>query len=300
MKEYAESHCSDGAVDRLQRAMATYFFKFQPRDSSLYLRLAERIRACEWNGALASINYERLLELALRSCEILPRIKAVRDGNHNIELVLPHGCCHLFGKIRAPVPMPNLGCPGVQITGGGTQPPVRGAPQVPRILKAGKCTDGTEPTINLAGPGGGWADFGHDVRLDSDMVRIIEDPDEHAEELRNSTVPPVMCYFQPDKDTRAGVSFIKAQRQRFEELVAKAEVIGVVGVKVHCRDRHIWDPLRATGARIIYCCKKGTKDDTKFRSWSAEASRKGDKVLPTCWKKDFDALCSGVGITPSE
>jgi len=248
MKKYGQSHASDGTVDCLQRAMASYFFQFPLRRGSLYLKLADRIRACEWNGALASINYERLLELSLRNAGLNVVVGGAPEADGGIELCLPHGCCHLFGQVRT--------------------------------------------TDNII--------LDSRIRLDSPGIRVIEDPDQHTEELRNSTVPPVMCYFQPDKDTRAGVSFIKAQRQRFKELVAKAEVIGVVGVKVHCRDTHIWDPLRATGARIIYCCKKGTKDDNEFRLWSAEASRKDDEVLPTCWKKDFDALCSAVGIMPIE
>jgi len=299
MDKYVEAHPRDGTVDRLQRAMASYFFEFQPRDSSLYLRLAKRIRACEWNGALVSLNYERLLDLALLSCGLVSHIQGVRKGNTDIDLILPHGCCHLFGKIRAPVPTPNIGCPGVPITGAGTQPRVRVVPQVPTILKTGKRTDGTEPTTNLVGPGLSEVDFGHGIRFDSDMVRIIEDPEEHARELRENGVPPAMSYFQPNKDTRSGKSFINAQRERFAELVGQASTVAIIGVKVRPDDKHIWDPLRTTGARIVYCCKEGMKDDDKFRSWSAEEGRKSDMVLPTCWKHDFDALCSAVGIMPS-
>ncbi len=40
MKEYTESHSSDGTVDKLQRAMASYFFQFTPeREENLYRRL---------------------------------------------------------------------------------------------------------------------------------------------------------------------------------------------------------------------------------------------------------------------
>jgi len=292
MRAYADAHPSD--VDRLQRAMAGYFFTFQPTRSSLYVRLVERIRTPNWNGALATLNYERLLDLALRRGGLECRIQAVRKGNTAIELVLPHGCCHVFGKIRTPAPTPNLGCPGGPITGAGTQPSVRVVSQVPTILKAGKRADGTEPTTNLVGPGPGPVDFQHDVRLDSDMVRIIEDPDEHAEELRKSTVPPVMCYFQPDKDTRAGVSFIKGHRQRLAELVRAASTVAIIGVTVREHDAHIWDPLRETGAKIIYC--SGERAGAKFRCWARAAGRKGDEVLPVFWDDGFRAICSGLGI----
>ena len=292
MRAFADVHPCD--VDRLQRAMAGYFFTFQPTRFSLYVRLGERIRASNWNGTLASLNYERLLDLALRSGGLECRIQAVRKGNTDIELVLPHGCCHLFGKIRTPVPTPNLGCPGVPITGAGTQPPVRVVSPVPTILKAGKRADGTEPTTNLVGPGRSPVDFGHDVRLDSDTVRIIEAPDEHAEELRKSTVPPVMCYFQPDKDTRAGVSFVRDQRECFKKLVGAASTVAIIGVMVRKHDTHIWGPLRETGAKIIYC--SGEKAGAKFRCWARAAGRKGDEVLPVFWDDGFRAICSGLGI----
>ena len=136
------------------------------------------------------------------------------------------------------------------------------------------------------------------VHVDSDKIHIIEDPKEHARELKQNGVPPAMCYFQPDKDTRAGVSFINTQRKRFAGLVGQASTVAIIGVKVRPHDAHIWDPLRATGATIIYSCKRGTEDEDEFRSWAAEGSRKGDEVLPTCWEKDFDALCSAVGIMP--
>ena len=290
MRAFADDH--PFAVDRLQRAMAGYFFTFQPRPSSLYVRLAERIRASNWNGTLASLNYERLLDLALRRSGLECRMQAVREGNTDIELVLPHGCCHLFGKIRTLVPTPKLGGPGVPITGPGTHPSVRVISQRPTIIETKKRADGTEPTTNLAGSGP--IDFGHDVRLDSDTIRIIDDPDEHAEELWNSTVPPVMCYCQPDKETRAGVSFIKAQRERFKKLVREAPTVAIIGVKVREHDAHIWDPLRESSAKIIYCSGKGAGDE--FRSWTEKVGRCGDEGLGVYWDEGFDAICSEVGI----
>ena len=106
--------------------------------------------------------------------------------------------------------------------------------------------------------------------------------------------PPVMSYFRPNKDTRAGVSFIEAQRQRFAELVRLASRVAVIGVKVRPDDAHIWDPLRDTRARITYCAGKPAGDE--FRSWSTGAHRRDDEVLPCYWEEAFDPLCSAVGI----
>jgi hypothetical protein len=80
----------------LQRAMAAYFFNYKPTTNSLYLRLAERLAKRSWNGAFTSLNYERLFELCLGHSGIRPVVGRETEGNNEIELILPHGCCHIF------------------------------------------------------------------------------------------------------------------------------------------------------------------------------------------------------------
>lgn len=84
------------AMPILQRAMAAYFFRFVPTVNSLYVKLARRITAAGWGGALATLNYERLLELSLRPCGVQPVVNVQSNGANQIELCLPHGCCHIF------------------------------------------------------------------------------------------------------------------------------------------------------------------------------------------------------------
>lgn len=81
----------------LQRAMAAYFFSFQPRVTNLYFRLGNLIRASKWNlkGSIVSFNYERLLEISFINEGLQPVIGYPRTPNH-LELCLPHGCCHIF------------------------------------------------------------------------------------------------------------------------------------------------------------------------------------------------------------
>src|SRR5437867_895964 len=84
------------ALAPLQRAMAAYFFAFQPRLSNLYVRLAERIAARDWGGSVCSLNYDRLLEIALGARNLRPVIGQTTDPGRTLELCLPHGCCHIF------------------------------------------------------------------------------------------------------------------------------------------------------------------------------------------------------------
>jgi hypothetical protein len=76
--------------------MAGFFFRFGPTKDSLYRKLARRIEKAKWPGALATLNYERMLHLALHSSGV-PTFCGPRPNSFSgIELCLPHGCCHVF------------------------------------------------------------------------------------------------------------------------------------------------------------------------------------------------------------
>jgi len=232
------------AMPILQRAMAAFFFGFVPRMSSLYIRLAQRIRHHHWHGAIATLNYERLLELSLLHYGLQPIVgQAVGAGQ--IELCLPHGCCHLF-------------CEGVRASSDG---------------------------VSFSGVG---------VTFDGPVVAIA-DAAEFQRRINGDAVPPVMSYFEPQKTTSAGVSFIRSQRARWEELASQANTIAIVGVKVRPRDSHIWLPIANSAARIVYCAGPTAGDE--FRTWAA-ASRpgKGDHVLEGYFAEEFDSLCYEMGL----
>jgi hypothetical protein len=85
------------ALPPLQRAMAAFFFNYRPKNTNLYYLLAQKINTVNWNGALVTLNYERLLELSLIAAGIEPCIgNNPNSQRKHIELCLPHGCCHLF------------------------------------------------------------------------------------------------------------------------------------------------------------------------------------------------------------
>ena len=99
---------ANNASDRLaplQRKMASYFFNFRLNKSNLYMKLAQKMKASRWSGAVASLNYERLIEVALTASGFCVTcysgIEPDDNTNENsIELCLPHGCCHLFCSVR--------------------------------------------------------------------------------------------------------------------------------------------------------------------------------------------------------
>src|SRR5215210_806252 len=54
-----------GMQTHAQRSMAAFFYRYGPTTDSLYLKLAKRIANAQWSGAVATLNYERMLPLAL-------------------------------------------------------------------------------------------------------------------------------------------------------------------------------------------------------------------------------------------
>ncbi len=230
------------AMPILQRAMAAFFFfNFVPTTSSLYVQLAQRIRQHHWQGAIATLNYERLLELSLLHVGVL----GGAAGAGQIELCLPHGCCHLF-------------CEGVRASSAG---------------------------VSFSGVG---------VTFDGPVV-AISDGGEFQRRITGDAVPPVMSYFEPQKTTSAGVSFIRNQRARWAELASKAHSIAIVGVKVRPRDSHIWLPIANSGARVVYCAGAAAGDE--FRTWAATyRPGKVHRVLEGYFAEEFDALCYEMGL----
>src|SRR3989338_1996420 len=191
------------ALPPLQRVMAAYFFNFVPRSSNPYYLLAQKINTKNWDGAIITLNYERLLELSLLAAGIQPFI-GTPSSNHNkiVELCLPHGCCHLF-------------CESVRGNAGA-------------VSFAGM-------NVSTNGP-----------------IKVISYQLEFQNRIQTDAFPPVMSYFEPSKQTTSGNNFITAQRLRFSELVKNANTIILVGIRVREHDKHIWESLGQTNAKLVY------------------------------------------------
>ena len=232
------------AMPILQRAMAAFFFNFVPDAANLYIRLAQRIRARRWSGAIATLNYERLLELSLLQAGIQPVVGQVA-GSGQVELCLPHGCCHIF-------------CDGARASSVG---------------------------VSFSGVG---------VTFDG-PVSVIGRSLEFRARLEGDAVPPVMSYFEAQKTTSAGASFIRGQRERWAQLASQATSLAIVGVRCRPHDSHVWDSVAASPAEVIYCA--GATAGAEFGEWAASArSEKTSRVLPGYFAAEFDNLSQAIGL----
>jgi hypothetical protein len=228
----------------LQREMAAYFFNFVPTNDSLYLRLAERVKRSGWKGTITTLNYVRLLEIALLQVGIQPVIDS-QASIGQIEVCMPHGCCHLF-------------CEGVQAAATG---------------------------VSFSGVG---------VTFDGQVV-ALSNYAQFQTRIKGNSVPPVMSYFEPDKTTSSGISFIRRQRDRWAALVKEARTIVVVGARVRPSDKHLWSEIARSNAQVVFCA--GQSAGEEFRLW-AEAERYGKKneVLSGYFAEKFDEICESVGL----
>jgi hypothetical protein len=135
---------------------------------------------------------------------------------------------------------------------------------------------------------------GADVTFDG-PIKVLSDPVQFQARISGDAVPPVMSYFDPQKTTSAGASFISGQRDRWAALAAQADVIAIVGVKVRPHDGHIWSPVADSRAEVVYCA--GSAAGAEFREWAASSRpRKSSRVLTGYFAQEFETVCHAVGL----
>ena len=109
-------------------------------------------------------------------------------------------------------------------------------------------------------------------------VRVFRDRTDFMSERETNVFPPVMSYYEPTKFTVSCENFIQVQRAEFEQEVLAADRVAIVGARVHAPDQHIWGPLAATKAKLLYL--SGAEDAPTFTAWSSSQSRSDDIAVP--------------------
>lgn len=126
-------------------------------------------------------------------------------------------------------------------------------------------------------------------------IKRIVDPILYQEQITQDSFPPVMSYFEPRKRCTSGMNFIEAQRARFKTLILSAKNIALIGIRVRDHDKHIWDYLSKTNARLIYCA--GERGAKEFNTWKQEERPvKNDLVLKGYFKDSFDIICANIDL----
>ena len=126
-------------------------------------------------------------------------------------------------------------------------------------------------------------------------ISVIADAQLHRRRILSDAFPPVMSYFEPKKQTTAGAAFISWQRTRWEKLAQTSSKIIIVGVRVREHDSHIWGPIAASTAPVVYCgCPS---DMQEFCNWSlARRSGSTSLILDTNFRGAFGSLCEEASL----
>lgn len=129
---------------------------------------------------------------------------------------------------------------------------------------------------------------GNNVTTNGEIVEI-NDSFEFERRINNDAFPPVMSYFEPNKATTSGASFIDNQRIRYKHLIENANKIVLVGLKLRTHDQHIWEPIKVTDASILYV--SGNHSGIDFCQWCNE-NRAGGKneILYSYFYEGFNRI----------
>ena len=126
-------------------------------------------------------------------------------------------------------------------------------------------------------------------------LRVMFERDVHVarRKLQEEFVPPVMAYFEPGKATVTAPEFLDNQRECLGRAIGAADVAVVIGVRVREHDRHIWDHLRTTAARVVYCAPS----TDEFDKWARGARPHGrNETLPGTFEASFEEICRYAGL----
>lgn len=193
--------------------LGLYFSKFKPEKSNLYTKLADKIYKQQTDLSIITLNYDPLLQYALKNTYIFPNSVGVQqydiEGNlpkQKIDVIYPHGACQF----------------------------------VYRLAKNGEEEIFTDRAEVI---GSGLFQY----FVENNIKNSYEKTEGHVRPL------PIMCAYEPDKRPFAKNDFIDFQQRYYEQTIKLAKRIIIVGVNCNYeKDRHLWQTMEETNAEIIF------------------------------------------------
>ncbi len=79
---------------------------------------------------------------------------------------------------------------------------------------------------------------------------------------------PAMSIYMKDKPLQIAATTIKNLQAVWQKQIGEAENIILIGICPNLEDRHIWDSISSSKAKIFYC-----GSETKFKAWQKEKNR---------------------------
>jgi hypothetical protein len=268
MERFIETREID--IPKLLREMSEYFLQFEPGPDNLYVQLLQQLNQRQANLAeaaprimLATTNYELLLEhsvLDAGGAVVYPDPDSKED--FGIARVA------FRGGVKAPVP--REGPPWVTMT-------QEIAVQYPayKVLKLhGSCN--FLPAIDPESIRGVTFLSNRGANMNVPALPLYP-PDLARDYLERSdaSIAPAIAMYAVGKRVLYSNEYVGEHQRRFQAAVEEADKIFLIGIRIWPQDKHIWDHIAASNARIGYV---GFEADD-FSDWCEENGRTNDHFL---------------------
>lgn len=260
----------------LQRDLARYFYQFKPIETNIYCKLANKLAkfsdvGLTWLGAFVTLNYDRLLPLALENENIsvgmyYNQILNVFDHNvkeKRVEICYPHGMCQLY---------------------------------IEDIIKFNIKSETTGEKLDMS-MSEARTSFSSGYVYE---LNYTKDDDDFEKQMNKWETIPLMSYYEPNKrhpsirveNSRKTFDALSQQEEHFKELVLNAQRIIIIGVAFNPDDTHIWEPLAKSNIEIIYV-EPGYFEH--FSLWALSLN-KTFRVIHKDFENSFDEICQYAGL----
>lgn len=254
--EAAMAKLSANKYDRLtnlQDELALFFSSYIISENSTYYSIAKKIKnTINWDGALATLNYDNLLDQALVKENILPYTNdniditapTLKDiANRVVYFIADDECISkliIYDKSKDYLSISN---PSIFRFDNIIEVcyPHGGCQFCVPVASAFKDKTGSTFIGDLTN----WPAV-HLISVSQDVHMKILEPS-----IDKFYWIPVIAQYSPSKKAVSANNHIENQKVRFAELVLSAERITICGVRYNTHDFHIWDPIFASKAEIM-------------------------------------------------
>jgi hypothetical protein len=255
---FALDQSKDGPRKSLWRdiELALFFSRYRPEPANLYWKLASRISrrlSRGWSGAVITLNYERLLEESFMRNTVFTVVKGVTFYDEDY---LPE----ISDDQIIEVCYPHGGCQ----------------------FFLGQAWIAGEGDIVFADAAKYAGNVGATHILSWPRISIA---------CQDRQIP-IICRYQENKRPSVNNYFIVGQKERAQQMIAKAEIVTIVGVQCYETDKHIWGPLADTAAKLIYV-EPGELGQERFRAWALVNGKQEGcdfQIIRKTFKDAFDEI----------
>lgn len=94
------------------------------------------------------------------------------------------------------------------------------------------------------------------------------EPRHVAAHVDGDGVPPILSVFMEGKPVQTNPPFVAEIQTIWGDMVRRADAVGIIGVRPHPADAHIWTPLAETSARLVVI-----GNEAEYRQWADAAGR---------------------------